>query len=130
MKFIIVPPKTEEKLKELPKTYEYFKAHEQELKSRSLSNNTKWFEFGRSQGLVHMNEDKIAITTTVSFDGIKTYRLDKKTYVYSGLYATANDLDQLDQQLHSQNLLDYLIENGKPMSGNYVQIGSTLFKNY
>ena len=130
MKFVIVPPKTEEELKKLSKTYEYFKENEQLLKKRSLSNNTQWFEFGRTQGLVHMNEDKIAITTTVSFDGIKTYRLDKNTYVYSGLYATANDLDKLDQQLHSQNLLDYLIENGKPMSGNYVQIGSTLLKNY
>lgn len=130
MRFVIVPPKTEDELKKLSKTYDYFKNNEDALKKRSLSGKTQWFEFGRTQGLVHMNEEKIAITTTVSFNGIKTYLLDKETYVYSGLYATASDLNKLDQQLHSQDLLDYLIENGKPMSGDYVQIGSTLLKNY
>ena len=130
MKYVIVPPKSEEILKTLPKTYEYFKTNEEALKKRSLAGKTQWFEFGRSQGLVHMNEEKIAIPTTISFEGVKTYKLDKDTYVYSGLYATAKDLELLDRQLHSQNLLDYLIENGKPMSGNYVQIGSTLLKNY
>lgn len=130
MKFVIVPPKSEDELKKLSKTYDYFKANEDALKKRSLTGKTQWFEFGRTQGLVHMNEEKIAIPTTVPFDGIKTYKLDKETYVYSGLYATATDLNLLDKQLHSQDLLDYLIENGKPMSGDYVQIGSTLLKNY
>ena len=126
MRLVIVPPKTEDELKKFSKTYDYFKSNENVLKKRSLSGKTQWFEFGRTQGLIHMNEEKIAITTTVSFNGIKTYLLDKETYVYSGLYATATDLNKLDQQLHSQDLLDYLIENGKPMSGDYVQISSTL----
>ena len=130
MRLVIVPPKTEDELKKFSKTYDYFKSNENVLKKRSLSGKTQWFEFGRTQGLIHMNEEKIAITTTVSFNGIKTYLLDKETYVYSGLYATATDLNKLDQQLHSQDLLDYLIENGKPMSGDYVQISSTLLKNY
>ena len=130
MRLIIVPPKTEDELKKLPKTYDYFKSNENVLKQRSLSGKTQWFEFGRTQGLTHMNEEKIAITTTVSFNGIKTYLLDKETYVYSGLYATALDLNKLDQQLHSQDLLDYLIENGKPMAGDYIQISSTLLKSY
>ena len=57
-------------------------------------------------------------------------KLPKECYVYSGLYATAQNLDQLEKELHSQQLLDYIIENGKPMQGNYVQIGSTLLKNF
>ena len=37
---------------------------------------------------------------------------------------------KLEQELQSEDLLDYLIENGKPMRGGYVQITSTLLKNY
>lgn len=129
-KQIIVPPKTEEELKKLPKTYEYFKTNESLLRARALIGKTQWFEFGRTQGLVNMGKEKIAIPTTVSFDGLKTYKLPKECYVYSGLYATAENLDKLEKELHSSQLLDYIIENGKPMQGNYVQIGSTLLKNY
>lgn len=129
-KQIIVPPKTEDELKKFPKTYEYFKSNETVLRARALAGKTQWFEFGRTQGLVNMNKEKIAIPTTVSFDELKTYKLPKECYVYSGLYATAQNLNQLEKELHSQQLLDYIIENGKPMQGNYVQIGSTLLKNY
>lgn len=129
-KQIIVPPKTEEELKKFPKIYEYFKANESKLRTRALTGKTQWFEFGRSQGLVNMNKEKIAITTTVPFSGLKIYRLPAKCYVYSGLYATSENLTLLEKQLLSDNLLDYLIENGKPMQGNYVQISSTLLKNY
>ena len=85
---------------------------------------------GRSQGLKQVEEEKIAISTTVSFDGLSTIRVPAGTLVYSGLYATATNLDVLEEQLQSPLLLDYLIEKGKPMSGNYVQVGSTLFKQY
>ena len=129
-KYVIVPPKTENELSYFPKTYEYLLKNKNKLINRALAGKTQWFEFGRSQGLVNMNNEKIAIPTTVSFDGLKTYRLSKDYYVYSGLYATAEDLDQLEGQLRDPNLLNYLLENGKPMQGNYVQINSTLLKNY
>ena len=129
-KYVIVPPKTEEELKKYPKTYKYLLDYKTKLSSRSLTGNTKWFEFGRSQGLVNMNQEKIAIASVVPFSGLKFYRLPADYYVYSGLYATAQDLDKLEIELSSESLLQYLIENGKPMSGDYVQIGSTLLKQY
>ena len=129
-KYVIVPPKSEEELMRFPKTYGYLLSNKNKLIARAITGKTQWFEFGRSQGLVNMNKEKIAIPTTVSFDGLKLYRLPKDYYVYSGLYATANNLDQLENELRDENLLNYLIENGKPMQGNYVQISSTLLKNY
>ena len=53
-----------------------------------------------------------------------------EVFVYSGLYATADDLDKLEAELNSPELLEYLIENGKPMRGGYYQITSTMLKNY
>ena len=129
-KFVIVPPATEDEFKQAPKTYKYFLDNKERLLARSLTGNTKWFQFGRSQGLANMNKEKLAIATTVPFNGMRVYRLPADWYVYSGLYATANDLDKLEQELNSQDLLDYVIKNGKPMSGNYVQIGSTLLKHF
>lgn len=129
-KYVIVPPKTEEELKKYPKTYEYLLNHKTKLSGRSLAGNTQWFEFGRSQGLVNMDKEKIAIASVVPFSGLRIYRLPAEYYVYSGLYATAEDLDKLESELSSESLLQYLIKNGKPMSGDYVQIGSTLLKRY
>lgn len=129
-KFVIVPPKTEEELQEYPKTYEYLKKNEEKLRRRSLTGNTKWFEFGRTQGLINMRKEKIAISTTMPWTGMKIYRLPAEYYVYSGLYATATNLDKLEEELKSEDLLAYLIENGKPMSGDYTQINSTLLKKY
>lgn len=130
IKECIFPPATEEELKKYPKTYEYLLNHKEKLQSRSLTGNTKWFQFGRSQGLTNINNEKIVIPTTIPNSEFKYTRVGPEFLVYSGLYATSKDLDKLEKELQSDNLLDYLVENGKPMRGGYIQITSTLLKNY
>lgn len=130
IKECIFPPQTEEELAKYPKTYNYLLNNKEKLQSRSLSGSTKWFQFGRSQGLANINNEKLVIATTMPNDHLKYIRVGPEYLVYSGLYATANDLDLLEQELQSDDLLDYLIENGKPMRGGYTQITSTLLKNY
>lgn len=130
IKECIFPPSTEEELQKYPKTYQYLLDHKESLLKRSITGNTKWFQFGRSQGLANINNEKIVISTTMPDSGIKYMRVGPEYLVYSGLYATADDLDKLEEELQSNNLLDYLVENGKPMRGGYVQITSTLLKNY
>lgn len=129
-KWCIFPPKTEEELMKYPKTYEYLLNHKQALQNRSIKGKTQWFEFGRTQGLKNINNEKIVISTTMSNEGLKIYRVGPEWLVYSGLYATAEDLNVLEKELKSNELIDYLLENGKPMRGGYVQINSTLLKNY
>ena len=130
IKECIFPPKTEEELKQFPKTYNYLLAHKKELESRSITGSTKWFQYGRSQGLANINNEKLVISTTMPNDYLKYTRVGPEFLVYSGLYATAKDLDLLEKEFQSADLLDYLIENGKPMRGGYTQITSTLLKNY
>ncbi len=130
IKECIFPPATEEELKKYPKTYEYLLSHKEALENRSISGSTKWFQFGRNQGLANINNEKLVISTTMPNDGVKYIRMGPEFLVYSGLYATADDLDKLERELASEDLLDYLIENGKPMRGGYTQITSTLLKNY
>lgn len=130
IKECIYPPSSEEELKKYPKTYEYLLKHKETLQNRSITGNTKWFQFGRSQGLANIDNEKLIIATTMPITGVKYTRVGPEYLVYSGLYATAEDLDKLEAELQSADVLDYLIENGKPMHGEYVQITSTLLKNY
>lgn len=130
IKECIYPPATEEELKKYPKTYEYLLSHKEALLNRSITGSTKWFQYGRSQGLANINNEKLVIPTTMPNSEIKYTRVGPEYLVYSGLYATAKDLDKLEEELQSDNLLDYLVENGKPMRGGYTQITSTLLKNY
>lgn len=130
IKECIFPPNSEEELIKYPKTYEYLLSYKEALQKRSLTGSTKWFQYGRSQGLSNINNEKIVIATTMPNDGLKYIRVGPEYLVYSGLYATAEDLDKLERELHSEDLLDYLIDNGKPMRGGYTQISSTLLKNY
>ena len=130
IKECIFPPATEEELKKYPVTYEYLLSHKETLTNRSITGSTKWFQFGRSQGLANINNEKLVISTTMPNTGMKYMRVSPEFLVYSGLYATADDLDKLEQELQSDDLLEYLVENGKPMRGGYTQITSTLLKNY
>ena len=130
IKQCIFPPTTEDELKKYPKTYQYLLSHKARLEARSLQNNTKWFQYGRSQGLSNVNNDKIVISPTMPESEIRYYKVGKEYLVYSGLYATSNDLDKLEKELQSEELLDYLVTNGKPMRGGYIQITSTLLANY
>ena len=126
----IVPPKTEEELKLAPKTYQYMLDNKKNLENRSLTGNTKWFEFGRTQGLKNMNKEKLVISNIITADKIPCIRVGPEVFVYSGLYATGDDLDRLEKELCSTDLISYLIELGKPMRGGYYQITSTMLKNY
>ena len=130
IKQCIFPPSTEEELKKYPKTYNYLLKNKDILENRSISGNTKWFQYGRNQGLRNINNEKLVIATTMPQDEVKYYRVGPEFLVYSGLYATADDLDLLEEELKSPNLLDYLNDNGQPKRGGYIQITSTLLKNY
>lgn len=130
IKECIFPPDSEEELQKYPNTYNYLLSHKEALENRSITGRTKWFQYGRSQGLNNINNEKIVISTTMPNSGIKYYRVGAEYLVYSGLYATAEDLDKLEEELNSNDLLDYLIDNGKPMRGGFTQISSTLLKSY
>ena len=130
IKECIFPPSSEEELKYYPNTYNYLLNYKAVLENRAIKGKTKWFEYGRTQGLKNINNEKIAISTVMSSEGLKITKVDSNFLVYSGLYATAKDLDKLIEELKSKDLIEYLIKNGKSMRGGYTQITSSLLKNY
>lgn len=130
IKECIFPPSSEEELKKYPNVYNYLLNYKETLEKRSIKGKTQWFEYGRTQGLKNINNEKIVISTVMSDNGLRFKRVGPEFLVYSGLYATSENLDSLEKELQSNDLIDYLIDNGKPMRGGYIQITSTLLKNY
>lgn len=116
--------------KNYPKAYKYLLDNKEELLKRTTSKGIPWYCFGRSQGLRNMNNDKIAFSPLVSSHGLKKQILDKETLVYSGMYFTSNNINELNKELESEEFLDFLLLNGSTKNSGYVSIGTTLIKEY
>lgn len=120
----------EDKLKnDYPKTYAYLLSHKEELLARSITGNTKWYQYGRSQGISNMDKEKIVLAGINKIGEIRYQRVPSHMVVYSGLYATGN-LDAFEKQLQDENLIEYLSTLGTIKRGGYYSFGSTLIKNY
>lgn len=120
----------EESLKTLyPKTYSYLLENKQLLESRSITGSTKWYEYGRSQGIRNMDKEKIVLSGINKIGELRYERVSADVIVYSGLFATGN-LDNFEKQLKDEMLIEFLCENGTPKRGGYYSYGSTVIKNY
>lgn len=110
--------------------YNYLRANKKRLEQRDADGN--WYEFGRSQGLKNCHKRKLVIKTIVSPNAnkVQVYSLPSNCFVYSGIYVTADDLDMVQNTLTSNDFLRYAFILGKPMSGGYRSINTTLIKNF
>ena len=118
-----------------PLAYEYFLNYKSELENRSLATKTKWYEFGRSQGLNNSRQKKLVISK--DFDcaklNMKVYELNEDEIVYSGIFITCKDqkdLDNVKEILESSEFCQYSKIVGKNMSGNWKNISSNNIKYY
>ena len=79
---------SEEKLaKQFPKAYEYLLANKEELEMRDLDKGALWYEFGRSQGVQSIHNEKIVLSTLVN-GGINYYKVPEDVLMYSGIFGT------------------------------------------
>lgn len=107
-----------------PKAAAYLKKHEEELNKRNKDTSAKWFEYGRSQALMHLNQEKLLISTVVT-DNIKVYELNKEDIPYAGIYITSKNgasLNKAKQILSSHEFLDYVNNIGIQASGTSLRI--------
>ncbi len=127
-------PLSESELKrDFPNTYKYLLHHKDDLLKRDIRKDTKWYEFGRSQGLQTIQNEKIVISTMMK-DRIYYYFLDDETFVYSGIFITKKDEKYdwkiLEDILKSEDFRKYVLITGKNFSGGYKGITSKQIKNY
>ena len=110
----------------IPQIKQYYSAHSDKLKSRSLENKNIWHIFGRSQGVLDTWKNKYAVNALIrNIDDIKLTPCPAGIGSYSGLYIlTELSFDELKQILFQQEFVDYIQSLGKYKQGGYYAFSS------
>ena len=100
---------------------------------RDADSKAKWFEYGRSQALAHLNQKKLLLSTVVT-NKVEIYELDAETIPYSGIYITVKDknydLNSAMQILSSSKFMEYVKNLGISVSGKSKRITCKDINNY
>lgn len=107
-----------------PNARNYLKKFRSKLKKRNYDNSAKWYEYGRTQALTHLNQAKLLLSTVVTNE-VKVYELEKETIPYSGIYVTTHNEQPLSLAkniLESKLFLDYVKGIGTNASGTSLRI--------
>lgn len=125
---------SEEKLiSEYPYAYKYLSNNKEELQLRDLDKAAVWYEFGRSQGVQSMHNEKIVLSTLVNGQ-IDFFRVPGDVMMYSGLFITKNkpfsDWRIIENMLKSDEFYKYIRLTGKDFSGGYKSITSKQIKEF
>lgn len=107
-----------------PQITAYLKQFEVELSKRKTDKNSKWFEYGRSQALAHIDQRKLLLSTLITGE-VKLYTLDTETVPYSGMYIVPREnytIEQAEDVLRSQEFYSYIKEIGIHANGKTYRI--------
>lgn len=102
----------------------YLKGYEKKLSNRNNDLNSKWYEYGRSQALTHINQPKLLLSTLIT-NRVRYYRLDRETVPYSGMYLIPRagyTLEQAERILDDADFFAYIEDIGINASGNSFRI--------
>lgn len=122
----------EEFIKKFPLATVYLKKNLEKLLMRKSDTKTKWFEYGRSQALSHLNTKKLLLSTVITNE-VKVYSLEEQEIPYSGFYIcekTSNGLDIARKILESEEFYRYVCDIGINASGNSKRITVKDIANY
>lgn len=117
-----------------PRAYRHLLSNRIALEKRSLDKGANWYEYGRSQGIQTIHNEKIVISPIFK-DEIRAFKVSKNVMVYSGMYLFLKDkrelsLDELLTMIRSQEFLRYARLVGKDMSGGYKTINTKAIKDF
>ena len=115
-----------------PKLMTFLSSKKEELTSRDSDKNAQWYEFGRSQALRHINQDKLMISTIIT-KVVRVYELDSSVVPYSGIYIIPRKKSSLDDAkliLQTKRFYEYLLTKGVKVSGDSIRISSKDVEDY
>lgn len=110
-----------------PGAYEYLQNFQENLAKRKSDNSSKWFEYGRSQALSKLNEEKILISTVITSE-VFPYRLNRECIPYAGMYIVMRknnnefSLDDAIDILKNRDFMQYVLDVGIHISGSSLRI--------
>lgn len=120
-------------IQRFPNAARHLNKHREHLDSRDKDNAAQWFEYGRSQALAQLNQQKLLLSTVIT-NSVEVYLLDADTIPYSGIFITVKDekytLEDAKEILQSQDFLSYVKSLGISVSGKSKRITCKDINNY
>lgn len=122
----------EEFLRLFPNTARYLNTFREKIDARKADG--KWFEYGRSQSLRHINQEKLLISSVIT-EKLKVYNLAQNEIPYSGFYIIPTGernfgLEFAKQILESEEFHSYVIQRAINANGKSVRISVNDIKNF
>lgn len=116
-----------------PYAFQHLNNFRMELEQRDSDKSALWFEYGRSQALGHLNQEKILLSTVVT-NKVEAYILEKNIIPYSGIYITVKSgkysLEDAKQIIQSELFFDYVQRIGISVSGKSKRITCKDINNF
>lgn len=112
---------------EFPEAYKYLLNYQADLKNRKSDKQAQWFEYGRSQLLSHLNQEKILLSSFIT-EKPRIYILDIHTIPYAGICITAGQgytIRQAQTILNSREFMEYVRVIGVCTNGVSYRISPT-----
>lgn len=97
----------------------YLKQFYDKLQARKKDDNAQWFEYGRSQLLAHLCQEKLCLSALITRRP-NIFRLTEKTVPYAGICVTAgprSTVDKAEKVLKSESFMSYVKNVGVCTNG-------------
>lgn len=124
--------KPEDFEKEYPGASKHLKLFIDKLKARKADKNAQWYEYGRTQALQHINQEKLLMSTVVT-NSVEVYRISQLEVPYTGIYVVPKGdktIDYAEKILKSKDFMDYIRGIGISVNGKSVRITCADINNY
>lgn len=116
-----------------PNTVNHLSSFRDKLDARDSDTTAKWFEYGRSQAIMHLHQKKLLLSTLVT-DKVKVFELDERTIPYSGIYiitkSSEYSLSDAKHILEDDRFFEYVKRVGVYANGTSVRISISDVNNY
>lgn len=119
---------------DFPGATSHLEDYKEKLGKRKKDSNVQWFEYGRTQALAHLNQEKLLLSTVVT-NHVELYELDKDTVPYSGIYITVKEnteylLEDAKSILTSPEFMEYVKKVGISVNGKSIRITCRDINNF
>lgn len=118
---------------QFPNATKHLKLYAAKLSERKADESVKWFEYGRTQALQRIHQEKLLLSTVVT-NSVKVYHLDKEVVPFAGFFITSArkdmELRTAIRVLENKDFLKYVHQVGIPISGSSIRITSKDINEY
>ncbi len=117
---------------QFPGACAHIRKYQERLSKRKADKTAKWFEYGRSQAITHLNCEKLVISVMVS-GNVHVAIVDDAAVPFAGLYITQKadlPLTRAAEILQHEDFKQYVMQYGVPTTKNSYRISKKILESY